>query len=68
MPHTNIADHFIEKNEPQELDADMRPDDPIDILGRLTFKSSPRQTIDFATIKIDRGVRDYLVQAVRDRR
>ena len=45
------------------LDADMRPGDVADILGRLKFS-----TTGFSTpIRVDAGVRDFLLDAVAAR-
>jgi hypothetical protein len=46
--------------EPDILDEDLRPDDIAFVLKHLRFGRG-----DLATVKIDRGTRDYLVRALR---
>jgi hypothetical protein len=49
--------------EPIELDADMTRADLVTILQRLPFKLDR----DRCVAQLDRGVRDFLVQALQDR-
>jgi hypothetical protein len=58
----NTANYFA-KSEPEIPDQDMTPGDIVDILRRLRFFHHD----DFHTIKLDGGVRDYLVSALRRR-
>jgi hypothetical protein len=58
-------------NDPEVLGDDMRVSDLIEILERLPF---PRQTTrgrpvgpTLCLVSLDRGVRDYLVSAIRPR-
>jgi hypothetical protein len=43
------------------LDQDMRPDDLVYVLQNLRFEGRDA----LGTVKLDRGVRDYLINAVR---
>ena len=56
----NIAE--IYKPLPAELDADMTPGDIADVLRHLRFCKS---AADRAMVMLDRGVRDFLVEALR---
>jgi hypothetical protein len=59
---TNGLDHH--GNAPPDfLDQNMKPTDIVDTLAHLRF----RKTDGFGKIEIDRGVRDYLLAAVRAR-
>jgi hypothetical protein len=51
------ARHY--KTAPDTLDASMTRSDIVEVLERLTFHD------DFRTIKIDGGVRDFLLSALR---
>jgi hypothetical protein len=56
--------HEREPRPPDDiLDQDMRPDDLVFVLENLRFQGSDR----LGTLKVDRGVRDYLLTAVRRR-
>jgi hypothetical protein len=50
------------RNEPEVLDADMRPSDIFDTLRRLKFNDQ------FGLVQLDRAVRDFLVAALTDTR
>jgi hypothetical protein len=49
------------RDEPDYLDADMRPSDIIDILKHLKFANGK------AVVQVDRPARDYLVTSVAAR-
>jgi hypothetical protein len=54
---------YARRSSPEELDEDMRPADLIDTLERLRFTDRPS-----VTLRVDRGVRDYMVRILRERR
>jgi hypothetical protein len=54
------TDHNFYKLEPEILDADMSRGDLVFALEHLRFS---RQ--DLSVLKIDRGVRDFLIRALR---
>jgi hypothetical protein len=57
-------EHDAEWKPPEDvLDQDMRPGDLVYVLENLRFQGSDR----LGTLKVDRGVRDYLLTAVRRR-
>jgi hypothetical protein len=54
---------YDRRSTPAELDEDMSRTDLIDVLERLRFVERPS-----ITLRIDHGVRDFLVRALRGQR
>jgi hypothetical protein len=59
----NNLDKYCNRSEPEILDQDMTPGDIVDILRRMRFFHHD----DLRTIKLDGGVRDFLVAALQRR-
>jgi hypothetical protein len=59
------GDHavYIEQPQPDLLVADMRPSEVVEVLAGLRFNAETQQR----TIRLDKGVRDFLVAAVTAR-
>jgi hypothetical protein len=64
LPAPDDADHH--SIEPDVLDQDMTPRDLVWVLQNLPFSNRPNAAL--CTLRIDRGVRNYLIRAIAPKR
>jgi hypothetical protein len=60
LPAPDAVDHH--SIEPDVLDQDMTPRDLVWVLQNLPFSNRPNAAL--CTLRLDRGVRDFIVQAI----